>query len=151
MKMMGGWRRLARLFLGDFVGGGLNRRAGADDQNHANSYGMAHRGRDHLRPDAGFVSTDRRHSIGIRRLRHDWFSRRPPVRVAQPGVHQTPSDTTDYNTVAGSVGVVVSKATLRAPSAWPTASAITYGPGRFVRKRRHDVGSRAPSPGRRPR
>ncbi|MGB9289402.1 MAG: glycoside hydrolase family 44 protein [Terracidiphilus sp.] len=38
----------------------------------------------------------------------------------------TPNDTTDYNTVAGSVGVTVNKATPTV-SAWPTASAITYG------------------------
>jgi len=38
----------------------------------------------------------------------------------------TPSDTVNYNTVAGSVGVVVSKAT-PSVSAWPTASAITFG------------------------
>ena len=38
----------------------------------------------------------------------------------------TPSDTTDYNTVAGSVSVTVSKATPTV-SVWPTASGITYG------------------------
>jgi hypothetical protein len=38
----------------------------------------------------------------------------------------TPADTTDYNTVIGSVGVAVSKATPTV-SAWATASAITYG------------------------
>ena len=37
----------------------------------------------------------------------------------------TPTDTTDYNTVAGSVGVTVNKATPTV-SAWPTASAITF-------------------------
>jgi len=50
----------------------------------------------------------------------------PGAGTPSEGVTFTPSDTTDYNTVAGSVGVVVSKA---APtvSAWPTASAIAYG------------------------
>jgi hypothetical protein len=38
----------------------------------------------------------------------------------------TPADTTDYYTVTGSVGVTVNKATPTV-SAWPTASAITYG------------------------
>jgi hypothetical protein len=38
----------------------------------------------------------------------------------------TPSDTTDYNTVVGSVTVTVNKTTPTV-SAWPTASAITYG------------------------
>jgi hypothetical protein len=38
----------------------------------------------------------------------------------------TPSDTTDYNTVTGMVSLTVNKATPTV-SAWPTASAITYG------------------------
>ncbi len=38
----------------------------------------------------------------------------------------TPTDTTDYTTVTGSVTVTVNKATPTV-SAWPTASAITYG------------------------
>jgi hypothetical protein len=38
----------------------------------------------------------------------------------------TPTDTTDYNTVTGSASVTVNKATPTV-SAWPTASAITYG------------------------
>ena len=50
----------------------------------------------------------------------------PGAGSPSEGVTFTPSDTTDYNTVAGSVGVVVSKATPTV-SAWPTASAITYG------------------------
>lgn len=50
----------------------------------------------------------------------------PGAGTPSEGVTFTPSNTTDYNTVAGSVGVVVSKATPTV-SAWPTASAITYG------------------------
>ncbi|HEY1802849.1 MAG TPA: glycoside hydrolase family 44 protein [Terracidiphilus sp.] len=38
----------------------------------------------------------------------------------------TPTDTTDYNSVAGSVTVIVSKA-MPGISSWPVASAITYG------------------------
>ena len=38
----------------------------------------------------------------------------------------TPTDTTDYNPVRGSVNVTVNKATPTV-TAWPTASAITYG------------------------
>ena len=38
----------------------------------------------------------------------------------------TPTDATDYNTVAGSISVTVNKATPTV-SSWPTASAITYG------------------------
>ncbi len=50
----------------------------------------------------------------------------PGAGTPNEGVTFTPSDTTDYNTVSGSVGVVVSKATPTV-TAWPTASAITYG------------------------
>ncbi len=50
----------------------------------------------------------------------------PGAGTASESVTFTPADTTDYNTVTGSVGVAVSKATPTV-SAWPTASAITYG------------------------
>jgi hypothetical protein len=50
----------------------------------------------------------------------------PSAGTPSESVFFTPTDTTDYNTVAGSVTVTVSKAT-PAVSAWPTASAITYG------------------------
>jgi len=50
----------------------------------------------------------------------------PGAGSPSEGVTFTPTDTTDYNTVAGSVGVTVNKATPTV-SAWPTASAITYG------------------------
>src|SRR5208282_1559347 len=50
----------------------------------------------------------------------------PSAGAPSEGVIFTPSDTTDYNTVAGSVGVVVGKATPTVTT-WPTASAITYG------------------------
>jgi hypothetical protein len=50
----------------------------------------------------------------------------PGAGTPSEGVTFTPSDTTDYNTVAGSANVTVNKAT-PAVSAWPTASAITYG------------------------
>jgi hypothetical protein len=50
----------------------------------------------------------------------------PATGTTSEGVIFTPTDTTDYNTVAGSVSVTVNKATSTV-SAWPTASAITYG------------------------
>jgi alpha-L-arabinofuranosidase len=50
----------------------------------------------------------------------------PGAGSPSEGVTFTPTDTTDYNTVAGSVGVTVNKATPTV-SAWPTVSAITYG------------------------
>jgi hypothetical protein len=50
----------------------------------------------------------------------------PGAGTPSESVTFTPADTTDYNTVTGAVGVVVSKATPTV-SAWPTASAITYG------------------------
>ena len=57
-----------------------------------------------------------------------WTTSATAPGAGTPGesVTFTPADTTDYNTVAGSVGVVVSKATPTV-TAWPTASAITYG------------------------
>jgi len=50
----------------------------------------------------------------------------PGAGTPSESVTFTPADTTDYNTVTGAVGVVVSKATPTV-SACPTASAITYG------------------------
>jgi alpha-L-arabinofuranosidase len=50
----------------------------------------------------------------------------PAVGTPSESVTFTPSDTTNYNTVAGSVVVTVNKATPTV-SAWPTASAITFG------------------------
>jgi hypothetical protein len=50
----------------------------------------------------------------------------PGAGTPSEGVTFTPADTTDYNTVSGTVGVVVNKATPTV-SAWPTASAITFG------------------------
>src|SRR5580698_5778395 len=50
----------------------------------------------------------------------------PGAGSPSEGVTFTPTDTTDYNTVAGSVGVVVNKATPTV-TAWPTAGAITFG------------------------
>ena len=50
----------------------------------------------------------------------------PPTGTTSEDVTFTATDATDYNTVAGSVGVTVNKAT-PSVSAWPTASAITYG------------------------
>jgi glycosyl hydrolase family 44 len=50
----------------------------------------------------------------------------PSAGTPSEGVTFTPADTTDYNTVAGQVSVTVSKATPMV-TAWPTASAITYG------------------------
>jgi hypothetical protein len=50
----------------------------------------------------------------------------PGAGTPSEGVTFTPSDTADYNMVAGSVGVMVNKATPTV-SAWPAASAITYG------------------------
>jgi hypothetical protein len=50
----------------------------------------------------------------------------PGAGTPSEGVTFTPTDATDYNTVAGTVGVMVSKATPTV-SAWPTAGAITFG------------------------
>ena len=50
----------------------------------------------------------------------------PGAGTPSEGVTFAPSDTTDYNTVAGSVGVLVNKATPTV-TAWPTSNAITYG------------------------
>ena len=50
----------------------------------------------------------------------------PGAGTPMESVTFTPTDTTDYNTVTGSVAVVVTKATPTV-SAWPAASAITYG------------------------
>ena len=50
----------------------------------------------------------------------------PSAGTQSESVTFTPSDTTDYNTVTGSVSVTVNKATPTV-SAWPTASAITTG------------------------
>jgi len=50
----------------------------------------------------------------------------PTAGTASHGVTFTPSDTTDYNAVSGSVNVTVNKATPTV-SAWPTASSISYG------------------------
>ena len=50
----------------------------------------------------------------------------PGAGTPSEGVTFTPADTTDYNTVAGSANVTVNRATPTV-TAWPTASAITYG------------------------
>lgn len=50
----------------------------------------------------------------------------PGAGTPSEGVTFTPADTTDYNIVTGSVGVVVNKATPTV-SAWPTPSSMTYG------------------------
>ena len=50
----------------------------------------------------------------------------PGAGTPTESVTFTPADTTDYNTVAGSVSVLVNPATPTA-TAWPTASAITFG------------------------
>jgi len=50
----------------------------------------------------------------------------PSVGSASQGVTFTPNDTANYNTVAGSVSVTVTKAT-PAVSTWPTAGAIVFG------------------------
>jgi uncharacterized repeat protein (TIGR02543 family) len=50
----------------------------------------------------------------------------PGVGTASQAVKFTPTDTTDYNPVSGTVSVTVAKAT-PSVTAWPTASAITYG------------------------
>ena len=50
----------------------------------------------------------------------------PGAGTSSEGVTFTPSDATDYNTVTGTVSVTVNKATPTV-TAWPTASAITYG------------------------
>jgi len=52
----------------------------------------------------------------------------PAVGTAAQSVTFTPADSTDYSSVTGTVSVTVNKATPTvSPSAWPTASAITYG------------------------
>ena len=50
----------------------------------------------------------------------------PAAGTPSESVTFTPTNSTDYNTVTGSVNVTVNKATPTV-SAWPTASAITYG------------------------
>jgi hypothetical protein len=50
----------------------------------------------------------------------------PAVGTASQNVTFTPTDTTDYTTVSGSVSVTVNKATPTVTT-WPTAAAITYG------------------------
>ena len=50
----------------------------------------------------------------------------PPVGSDSESVTFTPTDTADYNTVTATVTVTVSKATPTV-SAWPTASALTFG------------------------
>jgi hypothetical protein len=50
----------------------------------------------------------------------------PAAGSQSESVTFTPSDTTDYSTVTGTVTVTVNQATPTV-SAWPTASAITYG------------------------
>ncbi len=50
----------------------------------------------------------------------------PATGTANESVTFTPTDTTDYNTVMGSVSLTVNKATPTV-SSWPTASAITFG------------------------
>ena len=50
----------------------------------------------------------------------------PSAGTPSESVTFTPADTADYNTVTGSVGLTVNKATPTV-SAWPTASAISYG------------------------
>jgi hypothetical protein len=49
----------------------------------------------------------------------------PPVGTSAQSVTFTPTDTTDYATVTGTVNVTVIKASLTIT--WPTASTITYG------------------------
>jgi len=51
----------------------------------------------------------------------------PPVGTTAETVTFTPTDATDYSTVAGQVSVTVNNSKSPAVSAWPTASAITYG------------------------
>ena len=53
-------------------------------------------------------------------------STKPNAGTASQSVTFTPTDTTNYNTVSGSVSVTVNKADPTV-SAWPTAGAITYG------------------------
>jgi hypothetical protein len=50
----------------------------------------------------------------------------PGAGAPSESVTFTPTDATDYNTVAGSITLTVNKATPTV-SAWPTASAIAYG------------------------
>ncbi len=50
----------------------------------------------------------------------------PTTGISSQSVTFTPSDTTDYNVVTSSVSVTVNKTAVTV-SAWPTASAITYG------------------------
>ena len=50
----------------------------------------------------------------------------PRSGATSESVTFTPTDTTDYNTVTGSVTVTVNKTTPTV-TAWPTAGAITYG------------------------
>ena len=51
----------------------------------------------------------------------------PPLGTDSESVTFTPYDTTDYNTVTGSVTVTVNNKTTPTVTAWPTAEAITSG------------------------
>src|ERR1019366_9239050 len=51
----------------------------------------------------------------------------PPLGTSSESVTFTPTDTTDYNTVTGSVTVTVNNKTTPTVTVWPTAGALTYG------------------------
>jgi hypothetical protein len=51
----------------------------------------------------------------------------PAQGTSSQSVTFTPTNTTDYNTVAGQVSVTVNNSSGATVSSWPTASAITYG------------------------
>jgi hypothetical protein len=51
----------------------------------------------------------------------------PPLGSTAESVTFTPNDAADYNTVTGTVTVTVNGKTTPTVSAWPTASALTYG------------------------
>jgi hypothetical protein len=68
------------------MGSGMRRewrRHTAAAKNHADGVGMAHGECNHLRPDAGFVDTERRHGVSIRDILLDIVFDGPRCGVAQ--------------------------------------------------------------------
>ena len=96
-------------------------------QGNTDSDGLADSRRHHLRPDSVLVGADGRHGFRGRHVRLDHADDRSRCGYDSESVTFTPTDTTDYNTVTGSVTVTVNKATPTV-TAWPTAGAITYRP-----------------------
>ena len=67
----------------------------------------------HLRPDAGLVDADGRHASTRRHFAWTTPTTAPGAGTPSQSVTFTPTDTTDYSTVTGTVSVTVNKATPR--------------------------------------